>query len=201
MRKVDTTAIEHALRAAEQKTAAEILPVIVRRSTYPGHIRIVLFLFLLMVFLFAEIYLGLIHWWLWLAPIAAGILAFLLSELYIFEKLFSSKADREQQMHNHAQLMFFQQGLHRTEKGTGILLFISLKEHFAVVLADETIAKKVPTNVWNEVIKQLVDVARKEDITAGLCKAIKLCGEIAASHFPASPDDKNEIHNQLIFID
>jgi len=198
--KVDAKAIENALKAAEQKTSAEILPVIARRSTYPGHIRLVLFLFLLMLFFFIEIYFGLIHWWLWLSPVAAGMLAYLLSELYLFEKFFSSK-DHKQQMHNHAKLMFFEQGLHKTEKGTGILLFISLKEHFAVVLADEAIAKKVPANVWDEVIKQLVVVARKEDITAGLCEAIKLCGEIAASHFPASPNDKNEIHNRLIIVE
>lgn len=199
--KVDAAAIEQALRTAEQNTSAEILPVIARRSTQTGHVRLMLFLFCLSAILFVENYFGLIGMWLWVSPIVAGVLAFIFAPLHIFEQLFLSKADRLKQIHANARLMFFEQGLHKTAKGTGILLFISLKERFAIVLADEGIAKKVSPDVWKEVIKLLTDVARKEDITAGLCEAILLCGKISAEHFPAQSHNANEIPNRLIMME
>ena len=198
---VDKRAIEEALRIAEQKTAAEIVPVIIRRSTYVGHVRLTLFLLILSVILFIENYFGLIHIWLWLAPVVAGVLAILLSPLRFIENLFITKADRQAQMTAAAELVFFEQGLYKTEKHTGILLFISMHEHFAVVLADEGIAGKVPKDVWNDVITLLTTVAKKEDITKGLSEAIKLCGEIASTHFPADAHNKNEIPNRLIILE
>ena len=199
--KVDKSKIEEALRLAELKTSAEILPVIVKRSTYTRHVRVTLFLLILSLILFLENYFGLIGVWLWISPVAAGVLAFLLSPLRFIENLFILKADRAAQINTCAELVFFEQGLYKTEKGTGILLFISLHERYAVVLADEGIAKKVPKDIWKDVISRLTTVAKKEDITVGLSEAIKLCGEIAATHFPADPNNKNEIPNRLIIKD
>lgn len=199
--KVDKATIEESLRLAEHKTSAEIVPVIVKRSTYTQHVRLTVFLLVLSLILFVENYFGLIDMWLWLSPVAAALIAFAISPLRCIENLFITKADREAQMTRSAELTFFEQGLYKTEKHTGILLFISLHERYAVVLADEGIAKAVPKDIWKDVITLLTTVAKKEDITAGLSEAIKLCGEIASTHFPADPNNKNEIPNRLIILD
>lgn len=201
MIKVDKAIIEEALRVAELKTSAEIVPVIVKRSTYASHVRLTLFLLLLSCILFVENYFGLIGMWLWLSPLPAAVFAFLLSPIRFIENIFITKSDRVSQINQMAELIFFEQGIYKTEKKTGILLFISLHERHAVVLADEGIAGKVPKDIWKDVISLLTTVAKKEDITKGLAEAIKLCGEIASSHFPADPTNKNEIPNRLIILD
>ena len=97
-----------------------------------------------------------------------------------------------------AQLEFYGSKIHQTTGDTGVLLLVSLMEHRAVVLADESISDKVPNETWDEVIKIMIDGIKKGHVGLGLAAAIEHCGEILTEQFPIAEDDVNELQDHLI---
>jgi putative membrane protein len=85
-----------------------------------------------------------------------------------------------------------------TKSHTGILFFVSLRERRAVVLVDETIAKKLPANVWSEVCNLLVSGIRDHSLKEGYLRALKKCEEILKPHFSSTAAHKVEISNELV---
>ena len=52
--------------------------------------------------------------------------------------------------HQKAVEQFLAQNLHTTKGRTGVLIYVSFAEHYAEVIADDGIYKKVPHDPWNE---------------------------------------------------
>ncbi|MCC6925305.1 hypothetical protein [Novosphingobium sp.] len=88
----------------------------------------------------------------------------------------------------------------RTHGRTGVLIYLSLAEHRAEIVADAAIASKVPPEVWGEAMATLVGGIRRGEAGAGLVGAIEQVGEILAQHFPRADDDTNELPDRLIEV-
>ena len=80
------------------------------------------------------------------------------------------------------------------------MIFISIMERRAVILADEGIAKKLPENTWEEVLKPLTEFLRDGEWSAGFQDAIRRSGDLLKTHFPepAGTHHASEISNNLI---
>jgi putative membrane protein len=103
--------------------------------------------------------------------------------------------------HRHAMEQFLAQNLHTTKGRTGVLIFVSAAEHFAEVIADEGIYKKVPQETWDDMVAGLTaDIARGKG-AEGFVAAIKQSGEVLSEHFPPGKSDKNELSNHLIVLE
>lgn len=96
---------------------------------------------------------------------------------------------------------FLSHGLHLTKDRTGVLIFASLEERRAEVIADETIYLAVPPAVWEEVAALLVAGLRSGDLAAGYIAAIEKSGEILAAHVPPRADNPNELSNRVVILD
>ena len=59
--------------------------------------------------------------------------------------------------HRRAVEQFLAQNLHTTVGRTGVLIFVSVAERFAEVLADAAIHQKVPESVWRTIVDDLTD--------------------------------------------
>ena len=196
--------IRQAVAAAEKKTRGEIRPMIVRASTQTGHMPLLVTLILAVAGLL--ILDGLNHTlaggtpaWSPLAILALAWLAGrLLAGLGPVQRLLMHPRLRAHQVGMRAELEFFEAGLDKTEGDTGILLFVSLAEHQAVVLADKGIAGRLPPDTWDGVVQLLLQGIRRGDMAAGFISAIDECGRILAEHFPIAPGDVNELPDTLI---
>jgi putative membrane protein len=93
---------------------------------------------------------------------------------------------------------FFAQGLDKTREHTGVLIFVSLKDRRAEVLADTGINRKVDPSTWNDVIGDLVAGVRTGKPGDGFVAAIERCGRHLTKHFPAAPGNANELPDALI---
>ena len=109
----------------------------------------------------------------------------------------SLKAER---VHRAAMQQFLGHGLHATRERTGILLFASLAEHRAEVIADEGIYSVAPNAVWDEVVSLLIAGLKRRDIAGGFEAAVKRCGEILAEHVPPRADNPNEPADRLVIL-
>lgn len=197
--------IEKKIKEAESKTSGELVPVIVRKSSTVGHVPVILlFLFALLFFVFDGDYwqmefFDLPHWLLIVIDfLILAILVRLLSPLPFVERLLTSKIDQRMQVEQRAINEFHQLNIKDTKDSTGILIFVSLMEHQAVVLGDEAIAKKLRPETWQEVVDRLIQGIKEKDMAKGFCEAIDMSGELLSEHFPIQPDDTNELKNHLV---
>jgi putative membrane protein len=81
---------------------------------------------------------------------------------------------------------------------TGILLYVSLKEHRADIVADEAIAAKVAPAVWGDAMEALIEQVRAGKPGAGMAEAVRQMGVVLAEHFPKGDDNPNELPDRLI---
>ena len=95
---------------------------------------------------------------------------------------------------------FLAKGLHQTRDRTGVLIFASLDERRAEVIADEAVYNKVDKDVWGEALDALVREMKRDDPGAGFVEAVRLCGEVLARHFPPKSDNPNELPDQVVVI-
>ncbi|MGH6653029.1 MAG: TPM domain-containing protein [Sphingopyxis sp.] len=81
---------------------------------------------------------------------------------------------------------------------TGILLYVSLKEHRADIVADEAIAAKVSPDVWGDAMAALIDHVRAGRPGEGMAEAVRQMGVVLAEHFPRGSENPNELPDRLI---
>lgn len=105
---------------------------------------------------------------------------------------------RMQRARRLAREQFYQQHLHRTEGGTGVLLFVSVAEHHVEIIADHGIDSVVPPGFWQGVVDDFTAQLRAGQVAEGFLHAIAACGDLLAERFPVSADDRNELPNRLV---
>jgi len=107
---------------------------------------------------------------------------------------------KERRAHALALQQFLAHGLHLTEERTGILIFVSLGERYAEIVADTGIDEKVEKTIWKESVEGLVAEIRRGRLADGLVATIGHLGAVLAAHFPPRPRDVNELSDDLILL-
>jgi putative membrane protein len=88
----------------------------------------------------------------------------------------------------------------RTHGRTGILIYVSLREHRAEIVADAAIASRVSPEVWGEAMAAMLGHIRAGQLAEGLVAAVDKVGAVLAEHFPRAEDDHNELPDRLIEV-
>lgn len=99
-----------------------------------------------------------------------------------------------------ARQQFFEQGLHMTKDRIGILIFVSVAEHYVEILADQGINEKVDHSYWQGAVEAFVGDVKSGRVVDGFLAAINRCGKVLAEHFPVRDGEKNELPNRLIML-
>lgn len=68
---------------------------------------------------------------------------------------------------------------------TRILFFVSLGEHYVEIIADRDTHALMPNDAWNEVLAGFTAAVRGGRVADGLLEAIKSCGALLNTHYPA----------------
>lgn len=88
----------------------------------------------------------------------------------------------------------------RTHGYTGVLLYLSMREHRAEIVADAPIAELVPAEVWGEAMVDMLAEVSRGRIADGLAAGVRDVGLVLAEHFPRKADDENELPDRLIEV-
>jgi len=86
----------------------------------------------------------------------------------------------------------------RTRAATGVLIYLSVAEHRAELVADAAINGKVSDADWGEAMAKLIGDVRDGRAGDGIVGAVEMVGALLATHFPRSHDDQNEMPDRLI---
>jgi putative membrane protein len=95
---------------------------------------------------------------------------------------------------------FYTRAVSRTADRSGILIFVSLAERYARIIADDGIAARVPQAHWQGAVDALVAHAREGRTADGFVAAIGLCAPVLAREFPRSETSPNELPDRIYFI-
>ncbi|MGQ7793059.1 TPM domain-containing protein [Faunimonas sp. B44] len=100
----------------------------------------------------------------------------------------------------HATEQFLAHNLHATADRTGVLVFVSLAEHYAAIVADRNIDEKVPQAVWDGIVGELTQAIAAGRLADGLVAAIGAAGAVLSEHFPRTDAARNELPDRLVEI-
>lgn len=105
---------------------------------------------------------------------------------------------KERAVMERAVRAFYEKGLYKTKKNTGVLFFLSLLEHKVWVLADSGIYEKIDQETLNRFAKTVSQGIRDGRACDVLCAVMKETGELLAGHFPITPGDIDELSNEVM---
>ncbi len=194
--------ITEAIKQAECRTSGEIVTVVARESDAYWFIPL---LWAAVLALSVPAVVLLIDPWIYPAELYGGQLllfaglALLLRWSPVKMRLIP-RAVKHRRASRLAREQFLAQGLHHTEGRTGVLLFVSVGEHYVEVLADSGINDKVAPETWTRLVDAFVAKVRQRQIAEGFLEAVDRCGALLAEHFPSSDKDPNELPNRLVVL-
>lgn len=190
--------IAAAIHLAEAGTSGEIVCVLARAAGGYGEIPAVMAAVLALALPWA-----LVEWTQW------TVLHILLAQLVCYAALWGlfslpavsqrlvPRAMQRSAAHRAAMEQFVVRSVSRTAQRTGILIFVSLAERYARIVADDGIAAKIPPERWQAIVDGLIAHTRQDRIADGFVSAISACGEALKTHFPADGADANQLPDRL----
>ena len=100
-----------------------------------------------------------------------------------------------------AAIKHFKVGAERRTHGrTGVLIYLSMQEHRAEIVADQPIAEKVPAEVWGEAMADMLEQIKRGCLAEGMAAGVRDVGVVLSEHFPRDEDDQNELPDRLIEV-
>lgn len=195
----DYTRIAGAIQAAERRTAGEIVCVLARRSSDYAYVPPLWAAFLALatpwpLVFFTELGVR--------AILAIQIITFVLATLvFAWPPLRLAATPRyvkRTRAHRAAIEQFFTRGVAGTRDHTGVLIFVSLGERYARIVADDGIAAKIGEDQWRAAIDLLRGHMREGRIADGFVAAIEECARILSAHVP--PGGRDELPDRIYVI-
>lgn len=197
----DRERISAAIRAAEAKTSGEIVCVLAQTSSDATA---------LPIFIAAVIALALP--WLLVEFTAMAVQRILSLQIVLFLLLVTflclprvrvtlmPRAARRAVAHRVAMEQFTARGIARKKDRCGILIFVSLAERYARIIADDGISARVPQSKWQGAVDELVAHMRSGAVADGFVAAINACGNELAIHFPRTEASGHELPDRIYLI-
>jgi putative membrane protein len=94
---------------------------------------------------------------------------------------------RRANAHRAALVQYALRGLDRAHDRNGVLIYLSLAEHYARIVADQGACRVVSTAQWQAVVDSLVADVRSLGPVHALSNAAARCADLLETEFPADP--------------
>ncbi|MEA3044910.1 MAG: putative rane protein [Sphingomonadales bacterium] len=107
-------------------------------------------------------------------------------------------ATKTRRVHRRAVELFRTGCELKTRGRTGVLLYLSLAERRAEIVADKAIADQVGLEVWGEAMAALVEQVKAGHAGRGMALAVEKVGAVLAPILPPTGDNPNELPDRLI---
>lgn len=214
----DHARVTAAVTAAELATDGEIVTIVANRSDSYHDVALhwallAMFLALAIIATVPDFFLGLLDradGWShdYSRSALLGLLLMILAAIFLVWRLIlawmplrmalTPRATKARRVRRRA-IAFFAVGTEkRTEERVGVLLYLSLAEHQAEIVADRAIHALVTPDTWGEAMAVLVQALRDGRPGEGMAAAVEQIGAVLAQHFPKTAGDRNELPDRLI---
>jgi len=210
----DNARIAAAVTAAESHANAEIVTVVTRTSDSYADVALawsalIAGLALLLLTSFAPVYLALVdralgrwdHVWtprdiLELA-LLVGTVKFAAMWLILLWRplrlMLTPRPIKAARVRARAAMAFRLSAQGRTQGATGVLIYLSMAERRAEIIADATIAAKVSPEVWGDAMHAMLDHFRDARVADGMIAGVEAVGNVLTEHFQRDDKPANEL--------
>jgi len=219
LRPEDHELVTAAVARAESRTDGEIVTIVAGRSD-AYHDVALHYAILAMLIVPAKLALlpqGWIHWaegmmlgWnaqfsraaLMLALFVMLALAFLIVRLILaympLRMALTPGRTKSRRVHRRAVDLFRSACELKTRGRTGILIYLSLAEHRAEIVADHAIASQTEPEVWGDAMEAMIEQVKAGRPGAGMVAAVEKVGAVLERIVPKTSDNPNELPDRLI---
>jgi putative membrane protein len=178
--------IEAAIRAAQARSRGQIVCVLARASS---HYEIMPLVWSALIALAAPWPLLLLTELsaerIFIAQLAIFLVMLAVLSLPALRLRLTPRSVRRANAHRAAVEQFVLRGVTHCAERNGILIYVSIAERYARIVADEGAAKIIGQDQWRAIIAALTDQMKTGATGAALIGAATACGELLARHFPA----------------
>jgi putative membrane protein len=197
--KEDHDAVAAAIRDAQERSCGQLVCVLAHASSNYAHVPILWASTLALLLPWP-----LIHWTDWsvqrifLLQLALFLVAGVALSWMPLRLALVPRPVRQARAHRAAVEQFFLRHVSHTQNRSGVLIYVSLAERYARIIADEGIAAKVPNAEWQAAIDALVAHMRDGRIASGFIAAIERCAAVLAAHAP--PDGSPSVLANRLYV-
>jgi len=119
-----------------------------------------------------------------IAQLAIFLVALALLSLPGVRHRLTPRAARRSHAHRAALEQFAIRGVTHCVGHNGVLIYVSLTERYARIIADEGAAKAIGQNEWRAIVDRLTADMKAGATAEALIGAATSCGDLLARHFP-----------------
>jgi len=182
----EATRVEAALREAQARSSARIVCVLARASSTYETLPLVWSALVALLtpwplLVLTEISAERIY----LFQLVAFVVALGTLSLPWLRPMLTPAPVRRANAHRAALEQFALRGVTRSAQRNGVLIYVSLAEHFARVIADDGAAKVIHQREWQAIVNQLLSDMKDGATGEALIGAGRRCAETLGRHFPA----------------
>ncbi len=199
--------VTEAITAAEKHTSGEIVVVAARQSDDYIHVPIHIATAAALAVPLAEPVLARFATWsaismnqLFLVQLITFIVVALGLSIPALRYLVTPKGLMKKYAHRNAAAQFLASNMSATKERTGVLIFVSLLEHYVEVIGDKAIAEKLSPHDWQKIVDEMLPLLKDKKICDALLLAVERCGGELAKHFPSGHKEINELPDHFIVL-
>jgi putative membrane protein len=100
-----------------------------------------------------------------------------------------------------ARQVFFDNRVYRTAGASGVLLYISLYERMAAVIADQSVIDKLGQAQIDQTCAEFTRRLSERRPVEALCETARSLGQRLSGVLPRAADDVNELSDALVVLD
>lgn len=96
-----------------------------------------------------------------------------------------------------ATAVFERLGMHRTAGRHGVLIYVAIGHRKLAVIGDQGIHARVGEAYWQRLVADVLAHFREAHPRDGFLHAVGELGATLRQHFPRTPDDQNELRDEV----
>jgi len=96
-----------------------------------------------------------------------------------------------------AQAEFAHLGMHQTAERNGVLIYVAPVARKFAIIGDAGVHQHCGEEFWRSVAAEMTGHFKRSEFTEGIIHGIHKAGELLAQHFPAKPDQPNQLSDDV----
>jgi uncharacterized membrane protein len=96
---------------------------------------------------------------------------------------------------------FTQLEMHKTKLRNGVLIYVATVDRKFAIIGDSGINNVVPDDFWDATKEDMLNHFKYGNLVEGIVTGIKNAGDQLKKYFPYMLDDKNELPDDIAFMD
>jgi len=102
---------------------------------------------------------------------------------------------------DRAASYFFKLEMAKTQLRNGVLIYLATNDQKFAIIGDSGINQLVPADFWDKTKEAMLQCFKEADIIQGLVTGIERAGKQLQRYFPILTGDRNELSDDIAFMD